>query len=101
MSKNNIYTLKKSDRSDKKFMVITPEGKKVHFGGKGYSDFTRHKDSKRKEAYISRHRSRENWSKSGIDTAGFWSRYLLWEKPSLKDSISFIEKKFKIKIVRK
>jgi hypothetical protein len=31
-------------------------------------------------------------------TAGWWSRYLLWEKYDFLDAIRNIEKKFKIKI---
>jgi hypothetical protein len=87
-------------------MIITPSGKKVHFGQEGYSDYTKHKDSERKERYIARHggnksgtkSSKEDWTKSGLDTAGFWSRYLLWGEPTLQSSINAIEKKFKIKI---
>ena len=29
-------------------MLVTPEGKKIHFGAKGMSDYTIHKDDKRK-----------------------------------------------------
>lgn len=84
----------------KKWTVLV-DGKVVHFGAKGYSDYTKHKDSERKDRYISRHRKRENWKKSGIDTAGFWSRWLLWNKPSLGASIRDIEKRFNVKIIRK
>jgi len=94
-----IY-LYKSPRKDKKYMAIV-DGKKVHFGAEGYSDYTKHKDSERKARYIKRHRKREKWGKSGIKTAGFWSRWLLWGEPTLRDSIKAIEKKFKVKIVRK
>ena len=36
----------------------------------------------------------EVWSKSGIDTAGFWSYWLLWNKPSIKESYEDIKKRF-------
>lgn len=93
--------LKRSPVSKKKFRAIvkTPVGdKNVDFGASGYSDYTKHHNPKRKENYISRHRKRENWTKSGIGTAGFWSRWLLWNKPSLSESISDIEKRFNVKI---
>jgi hypothetical protein len=45
---------------------------------------------------MKRHRLRENWSKSGIKTAGFWSRWLLWNKPTLDESIRDIEKRFHV-----
>lgn len=37
---------KKSTRKDKKLMVEI-DGKKIHFGQKGYEDFTTHKDKER------------------------------------------------------
>ena len=94
-----MITLTKSDRKDKKYMVHLENGKTIHFGAAGMSDYTIHKDLKRKQAYILRHSSgAENWNKSGLDTAGFWSRWILWNKPSLMDSIRDTEKRFVIKI---
>jgi len=85
-----------------KVTVIKPNGTKktIQFGAKGYSDFTKHKDSDRKKRYENRHRSRENWTKSGITTAGFWAKWILWNKPSLENSISSTSKKFNITIKR-
>ena len=60
------------------------------------SDFTIHKDEKRKQRYINRHRNNETWSKSGIDTAGVWSRWLLWNKPTINESYQNIKTKFLI-----
>lgn len=94
-----IY-LGKSTRKGKKYMVKVDD-KIVHFGAEGYSDYTKHKDSDRKKRYIQRHKSRENWGKSGIKTAGFWSRWLLWGEPTLKASISEIERRFNVDIKRK
>ena len=93
-----IIILKKSPNIKKKFRVVFADGKYVDFGAKGYSDYTIHKDPKRMKRYLQRHRSRENWTKSGIDTAGFWSRWLLWSEPSLPKAKTFMEKKFQIKI---
>jgi hypothetical protein len=93
-----MYTLEKSPRSDKKYRVTTPTGKKVDFGATGYSDYTLHKDKERQERYINRHQARENWDKSGIDTAGFWSRWLLWNKPDFNASLQDIQKRFNISI---
>lgn len=92
------YILEKSPRSDKKWRITTPSGKKVEFGSKPYEDFTIHKDESRKNNYISRHEPRENWTVSGIDTAGFWSRWLLWNLPDFMDSVKDIESRFGIKI---
>ena len=89
-----IVTIKRSDRKNKKFVAIINE-KKVHFGASGYADFTIHKDKKRRKNYIARHKGlKENWGITGLKTAGFWSRWLLWNKESLEDSRKDIEKKF-------
>lgn len=92
--------LTKSPRREKKYRVYIRDDK-VDFGASGYSDYTIHKDSERKNRYINRHKKNENWTKSGIKTAGFWSRWLLWNKPSLKSSIKNIEENFDVKIIVK
>ena len=71
------YILQKSTRKDKKWMVIAPDGKTIHFGAEGYQDFTDHGDERRRSSYLARHEKNENWTKSGIDTPGFWARWLL------------------------
>jgi hypothetical protein len=99
---NSIIYLLKSQKPDKKFKVLVgPFGhasrvKTIHFGSKGMSDYTLNKDPQRKHLYIKRHRARENWNRSGIKTAGFWSRWLLWNKPTLDESIKDIEKRFHV-----
>ena len=80
--------------------MVEVDGKKIHFGADGYSDYTKHKDEKRMKRYIARHKPREDWTNRGIKTAGFWSRWILWNKPSLQSSIKETEKKFNIDIVR-
>jgi len=91
-------TLKKSNKPNKKYMVIIDDKKTIHFGSKGMSDYTIHKDKERKNRYIDRHKKRENWTKSGIKSAGFWSKHISWNKPSLRESIRDTEKRFNIKI---
>lgn len=92
----DVYKLSKSNRKDKKFVVITPDGKKVHFGARGYSDFPLHKSLERKKRYDERHKKRENWQ--DLNTAGAWAKWILWNLPDLYDSIKDMEKRFKIKI---
>ena len=71
----------------------------VQFGDKRYSNYTIHKDPKRKARYMKRHRKGENWS--DMSTAGFWAKNLLWNKPTLGASIKDVENKFRVKITRK
>lgn len=74
-----------SSRREKKFMAIFDDGKVVHFGASGYSDFTLHKNEARKQRYIARHTKREDWDNPR--TAGALSRWILWNKPTIKASI--------------
>jgi len=95
-----IYYLEISTRSDKKFMVkryYPTKGKIIHFGSALHEDYTIHKDEIRKERYLKRHEKNENWN--DLNKAGTWSRFILWNKPSIKDSIKDAEKRFNIKII--
>ena len=92
-------SLSVSPKKGKKWRVVLlvkGRNKTIDFGAKGMEDMTMHKDPKRRKLYIERHRARENWTKSGIMSPGFWSRWLLWEKPDINDALAFTRKKFKI-----
>jgi hypothetical protein len=95
------FILTKSPRDGKKWRVTGERGEKVDFGAEGYSDLTMHRDPERQQAYIARHFPRENWNREGIKSAGFWSRWILWNKPSLDASIKDTEKRFNIRIIKK
>ena len=87
--------IKLSDKPIKKYMVLNPNTHKyVYFGQMGYEDFTKHNDTKSKERYIARHSRYEIWTKSGVDTAGWLSRFILWEKPTLKGAIEHVNKRY-------
>ena len=97
-----LYYPYSSDKPDKKYFIITSSNKKIYFGQAGYNDYTIYyknegKDiaDKKKKAYIARHsKMGEDWGKSGIDTAGFWSRWLLWNLPTKDASYNYIKKTF-------
>jgi hypothetical protein len=89
--------IKKSTKSGKKYQATFTGDKKnktIHFGAEGMSDFTIHKDPKRKQRYLKRHRARENWNNP--ETAGALSRWILWNKPTIKSSIADFKKRFKL-----
>lgn len=98
--------LSRSTNKNKKFTVVIEETladnkvtkKTIHFGAAGMSDYTIHKDFDRMKRYENRHSSSENWNKSGLRTAGFWSKWILWNKPSFMASVRDTEKRFGIKI---
>jgi len=106
-----LVKIKTSDKPDKKYMAIflidNEKTKTVHFGSKGMRDFTliNNKSSQFylpktldrnvvKDAYIRRHRAREDWTNPL--TAGALSRWILWDKRSLDSSIKAFKKRFKL-----
>ena len=83
-----------SNNQNKKFTAII-NNKKIHFGDNRYQDFTKHKDPERKKAYLSRHK---NDNAQNPLYAGFYSTNLLWNKPTLKESIRDTNKKYNVNI---
>jgi hypothetical protein len=114
--------LQKSPDKTKKYRVTLPNGKSVNFGLTGYSDYTLHKNPLRMRSYVMRHGGdpsllvrkstnpkfvqdkmlnitasrKENWTKNGINTAGFWSRWLLWSHPTIPRAKREISKRFNV-----
>ena len=88
--------IKKSTNPKKKYMAIFYEnGKRVkttHFGAAGMSEYTKHKNKTRKNRYMTRHRKRELWN--DYMSAGSLSRYILWNKPTLRASITDYKRRF-------
>ena len=115
----------RSPNSKKKFRAILEDGKTVDFGAKGYSDYTKHKTPSRMRSYVSRHGGQipkrtieesdpnriqnlmlnvnrsdtEDWKMSGINGAGFWSRWYLWSFPTTGGVKRFMSNRFGIQIV--
>jgi len=95
--KLSLISIKKSPKKDKKYVASFCKNgriKQTHFGAKGMSDYTKHKDKQRKSRYIQRHKSRENWRDP--TSAGALSRYILWGKPSFRASVSDYKRRFKL-----
>ena len=68
-----------SERKDKKFCVVAPDGKTVHFGQKGYDDFTKHQNQQRRENYLNRATNiRGNWRNNKY-SANNLAINLLWQ----------------------
>lgn len=91
-------TISRSDRPEKRMKaVFSDDGKKVktvHFGFKGGSTYIDHKDDKKKDAYIARHRVNENFNDPM--TAGALARWILWNKKTLSASIADFKKRFSL-----
>ena len=115
----------RSPNSKKKFRAILEDGKTVDFGARGYSDYTKHKTPSRMRSYVLRHggqipkrsiaerdpnkiqnlmldvnrSDKEDWKMSGINGAGFWSRWYLWSFPTTGGVKRFMSNRFGIQIV--
>ena len=75
--------------------IIENTNKKIHFGAKLYEDYTLHKDDKRKKSYLSRHKH-DNYT--NVNYPSFYATNLLWNKPTLKESIKNTNEKFNVNI---
>lgn len=92
--------IKKSTRSGKKMQAIFYDGDKkvktIHFGAVGYQHYSDgHKDEARRQRYIDRHKSSEDWNNPM--TAGTLSLYILWNKPTISASIADYKRIFNFK----
>ena len=76
-----LYKPVKSNRKNKKYMVLTKNGV-IHFGDSRYPQFKDkigdykhldHNDNKRKKAYYDRH-----GKATSKDSAKYWSHKILW-----------------------
>lgn len=108
-----LCSIETSDKKDKKYdakfrekgcpcsRTKSPEcGKKekiVSFGAKGYDDYTTTSPKEREEKkklYLARHKAREDWNDPV--TPGALSRWILWNKKTLKASITDFKKRFNL-----
>jgi len=98
MSNRHAYTIYPPWRDYYKLAVMTPQGDFIHFGGKYAEDYTIHKDDKRKKDFLSRHSPKERRQWADPSTAAFWTRWLLYNLPTIGESVANIEQTFGIKI---
>lgn len=94
-----IVRLVRSANPEKKYDVtIEREGreKTISFGQAGSGDFTTTGDEQKKQAYIARHKVRENWTASGVDTPGFYAKHILWNKPTIAESLRDTKARFNL-----
>ena len=98
-SKLKLSKIVKSPNKTKKYRAYFNDGTHTDFGAKGYQNYggvgkERHLDEERKKRYIERHKRNENWKNP--KSAGSLSRYVLWNKKTLKASITDYKKRFKL-----
>ncbi len=102
-----VKSKKALKKYDAHFKLDNGKEKIVSFGSRNMRDFTLINDKNNefylpnlldrnvvKNSYIRRHRSREDWD--NFLTAGSLSRYILWNRKTLKASIADFKRRFKI-----
>lgn len=99
MSDWKFRSFEKANDNKHKFVVAlqnmkTMKAKYIKFGAKGMDDFTITKNEEQKERYIARHKKNENWNDP--TTAGFWSKNVLWNKPTIHKSLWETINKYKL-----
>jgi hypothetical protein len=92
MVKVKFISLKKADDGKYKYVVSllneeTGRTNNIKFGAFGMNDFTITGDVSAKQRYEARHSSREDWTKNGVLTKGFWAKRILWNKPTVDASL--------------
>lgn len=84
-----VKSFKKIKSGKKKYEITFEKNGKLYtrkFGAKGMSDFTKHKNRKRRENYISRHA--KDLRTNDPMRPGYLSMYILWNKPTLETSLA-------------
>ena len=68
-----------SSRKNKKYMIISEDGTRSHFGDINYQDFTKHQDKNRQLRYLTRANAiRGNW-KNDMYSPNNLSIHVLWQ----------------------
>jgi len=84
-----------SDKPGKKYtakFVLNDKVKLIHFGAKGYEDYTTHKDKKRRDQYRARH-AKDNLTNPMSPGALSW--FILWgDSTDINRNISAYRRRF-------
>jgi hypothetical protein len=84
-----------STRKGKRFMVTFSNGVTTHFGQAGGKTFIDEGDKAKRDAYLKRHKAREDWNDPY--SAGALSRWLLWgDSTDLETNHRSFMKRFKV-----
>jgi hypothetical protein len=108
---SRIFYLFKSDKPEKKYMMIMPEFKHIHnFGASAFRDYTlmndknskfyepsKEKRDKVKSNYLKRHAK----DPKGIHSPSTLSDMILWSSNTIEEGIKKYENKYNVKVIFK
>lgn len=93
-----LLHVRSSERKGKKlvakFLLDNGRFKTVNFGAKNSTTFAEGASDSKRLAYIARHKVNEDWTNPL--TAGALSRYVLWEKKSIRAGVADFKRRFKV-----
>ena len=92
-----VIKFSKLKSGKKKYEITFEKNGKTYirrFGAAGMSDFTKHKDRKRRESYISRHN--KDLRTNDPMRPGYLSMYILWNRPTLKASLADYKRRLSV-----
>lgn len=64
-----------SNRQDKKYKIMSPQGVWIHFGYWGSEDYTKSRSDSRRQAFLRRN---HKWADQDVWTPGWMAYHLLW-----------------------
>lgn len=79
-------------------MAIFDGGRTVHFGARGHGDFIQYwrRDTQlaraKRAQYVARHGATESWDDPARPAT--LSRYILWERPTLRAAVAAFRRRF-------
>lgn len=87
--------LKDSTAKGKRLTAVFDDGTQTHFGLSGGSTYVDHKDPKKRDAYLSRHRVREDFN--DYKSAGALSARILWgPHTTIRENLKAYKKRFNL-----
>ena len=108
---SKIFYLFKSNKPDKKYLIVMPEFGHIHnFGASAYRDFTLMNDKNSKfyeESKEERDKVKSNYLKrhakdpKGIHSPSTLSDIILWSSNTIEEGIKKYENKYNVKVVFK
>jgi hypothetical protein len=92
-----IESIEKSNRKDKKYVVLMSDGKSYHFGLKNSITYVEGATKQKRDAFLARHLNNpleKNLIENVIPSPALFSVYLLWDTPSLDENIKKLNRLF-------
>jgi hypothetical protein len=94
-----VIVVRRSPHPDKKWQVTIPRHwgvQTIDFGDKTSPDYTTHRNLSLAVQYHRAHQD-QDWSMGANGREHFWTRWLLWNKPTIQEAIADMSDKFNLK----